>query len=98
MRSGSEEANNLQLQLHYSREVLFDIYCYAIAIRMLAIARILLSGSIWQQIACLFFCALIVYALQRVAASNSAKFRLPPIEKGWMPWLGVAITFGKNPM
>jgi hypothetical protein len=65
---------------------------------MLAIARVLLIGSIWQQMACLLFCAFLVYILQRVVGSNGTKSRLPPVEKGWMPWLGVAISFGKNPM
>ena len=65
---------------------------------MLEIARILVSGSMWQQMAGLVFCALIVYILQRAVGSNGARSRLPPSEKGWIPWLGVAVTFGKNPV
>jgi hypothetical protein len=65
---------------------------------MLAIARILVSGSIGQQAACLLLCAFIVYILQRIVGSNDTRSRLPPLEKGWMPWLGVAIKFGKNPV
>jgi hypothetical protein len=65
---------------------------------MLAIARILVGGSIWQQVASVVFCAFIVYFLQRVVGSHGARSRLPPFEKGWMPWLGVAIGFGKNPV
>lgn len=65
---------------------------------MLEVARILVHGSIWQQLGCLLLCVLIVLALQRVVGPNSDKRRLPPAEAGWMPWLGVAIHFGKNPV
>ena len=65
---------------------------------MLEIARILVSGSIWQQLACLALCSLIVSILQRLVGSNRAKSRLPPVEMGWVPWLGVALRFGKNPV
>ena len=65
---------------------------------MLAIARIVVNGSLAQQAACLLLCAFIVYVLQRIVGLNDTRSRLPPVEKGWMPWLGVAIKFGKNPM
>ena len=68
---------------------------------MLEIARILVTGSPLQQLAWLTLCALIVYTLQRIMGnrfSSGAKSLYPPVEMGWVPWLGVGIAFGKNPV
>jgi hypothetical protein len=65
---------------------------------MLEIARILVNGSVWQQLACLLLCTLIVLTLQRLVGSSTLKSLLPPAEVGWLPWLGVALDFGKNPV
>ena len=66
--------------------------------RMLEIARILVTGSPLQQLAWLTLCALIVYTLQRIMGTGRGKSRNPPVETGWVPWLGVGVAFGKNPV
>lgn len=66
--------------------------------RMLEIARILVAGSPLQQLAWLTLCALIVYTLQRIMGTGRGKSRNPPVETGWVPWLGVGVAFGKNPV
>lgn len=65
---------------------------------MLEIARILVAGSPLQQLAWLTLCALIVYTLQRIMGTGRGKSRNPPVETGWVPWLGVGVAFGKNPV
>ena len=42
------------------------------------------------------------YALWRLAKGPGAhlpkNYKLPPVERGWMPWIGCARTFGKEPL
>jgi len=45
-----------------------------------------------------FAALFIVYQLYRLVSGLAAPKNLPPIEEGWIPWVGVALSFGKHPI
>jgi hypothetical protein len=40
----------------------------------------------------------VAWQLWRLVSSALGPKNLPPIEHGWLPWFGVALTFAKNPV
>ncbi|XP_064397824.1 24-hydroxycholesterol 7-alpha-hydroxylase-like [Halichondria panicea] len=41
---------------------------------------------------------LLLWGLWMVLLKLKAKLRYPPVESGWIPWLGCAVAFGKAPL
>jgi len=42
--------------------------------------------------------ALLAAVLWLVRSNSSRRTRLPPVKGGWIPWVGCAIPFGKEPL
>ena len=42
--------------------------------------------------------ALLTTLLWLVRSNSIHRTRLPPVKGGWMPWVGCAIPFGKEPL
>ena len=42
--------------------------------------------------------ALLATVLWLVRSNSSRRTRLPPVKGGWIPWVGCAIPFGKEPL
>ena len=46
----------------------------------------------------LFFVSFLVIALFLLNFMATKNFKYPPVIKGWIPWFGCAIDFGKEPL
>jgi len=51
----------------------------------------------WWLVIILFVGLVTFLVLQKASVSRGAD-KLPPIRTGWLPWLGCALEFGKEPL
>lgn len=41
---------------------------------------------------------LVTLLVMKRAAASRGPYRLPPVRSGWLPWIGCALEFGKEPL
>ena len=51
----------------------------------------------WWLILLILAGLITLLVVKRVAASRGPD-KLPPVRSGWLPWLGCALEFGKEPL
>ena len=54
-------------------------------------------GNMWWLVTVIILGLVTWLVLQRASVSRGAD-KFPPIRTGWLPWLGCALEFGKEPL
>ena len=63
-----------------------------------------LAGGLWGvevAVGAMLLLPALTYLYWRISRGPGASLfrgKVPPVEGGWIPWLGCALTFGKEPL
>lgn len=66
--------------------------------KLLRITNMAVFAELLQLSSSIIFAALLVISLMTLNLLRTKNVKYPPIIKGWIPWLGCAIEFGKAPL